>query len=98
MSYSIEKLILIAAPALSGLRTSLVQARDALVQALALAPDFAASINARIADLDAKIAILDSTADAAGLATLGVAVVKELAALPKEGLKPTFHPGDVTGG
>ena len=98
MALSIQRMVEIAVPALSGLRTSLVQARDALIQAKALAPDFAAAIDARIADINAKIAILDSTSDPAGLAQLGITVVRELAALPKEGLKPATHAGDVTGG
>lgn len=86
-----------AIPALGNLKDVMLDARASLVSARAQLPDLASVFDARIADLDAKIAALDQAADSTSLAELAVTVGKELLAL-KEGLKPKFHPGDVTGG
>ena len=98
MPKTIAELIAGAVPALSGLRASLVRAREALAAARDQAPDLAPVLDSRIADLDSKIALLDGVASADGLKALGLTVISELASLPKDGLQPRSHPGDVTGG
>jgi len=76
----------------------MVTARAAMVQMRDQFPDLAEVMAERIVELDKQIAMLDSIMDFQGLTQLGFTVVGELKALPKEGLKPRFHPGDVSGG
>lgn len=92
---TVAELIAKTSPALSDLRAQLVKARDSLIRLKAKFPDLAAEFDAQIADLEAKIAVLDSATTADGLAMLGIVVLQELRALPREGLKPHRHPSDL---
>lgn len=75
----------------AGLRQTLVNAREALAKQAATYPDLAGWLEPQIADLDAKIAALDSPLDPAGLAHLGAVVLKELSAVGTLHFTPTPH-------
>lgn len=98
MSYSIADLFGVAHPAYERAREVEMRIRDALVQAKALAPDFAASFDARIAEVDARIAALDAEVDHATLIKLGTQVIAELGNPSRWLRNPTSHPHATTGG
>lgn len=95
-----EKVITLIPNAANNVRAGLVTARDRLVNLQQTYPELAESLAGEIAALDAKIAAIDEAgiASAGGVLRIIVTAGKELAALPKEGLKPKRHAGDVTGG
>jgi hypothetical protein len=98
MPKSVAEAIAAGVPALGNIRDTLVKSREALINAAKSYPDLAPSVEKALAEIDAKIAVLDGVMNADYLAALGLTVLRELAALPSTGLSPTFHPGSVTGG
>jgi hypothetical protein len=90
----IEKVV----PALGDLKGHLLSLRASIHEAAIRYPDLGPTLEAKVAEIDARIALLDEATTPEGLAALGKVVIEELAALPHAGIRPAFHPGDVTGG
>lgn len=95
---SIAQVLAEAVPAVGDLKAFLVERRAELVKFKEEWPDTAPAVDRQIAELDAKVAVLDSVIDATALRDLAIVVVKELGDIPSQGLQPKPHPGDVTGG
>lgn len=77
----------------AGLRETLVKARDTLVRQVQQFPDLGDVLNPQIADLDAKLAALNTPLDPAGLAALAVTVLGELKQVGTLHFTPTPHAG-----
>lgn len=62
----------------AGLRETLVKARDVLLKQVQQYPDLADALNPQIADLDAKLAALNTPISPEGLVELGATIFGEL--------------------
>lgn len=78
---------------LAGLRETLVAARDALLRQVQQYPDLGDVLNPQIADLDAKLAALNTPLTPEGLAALAVTVLSELKQVGTLHFTPTPHAG-----
>ena len=78
---------------MAGLRETLTRAREALARQADAYPDLHDWLAPQIADLDAKIAALDTPLDPAGLAALAVTVLAELKQVGSLHFTPTPHAG-----
>lgn len=87
-----------AIPALADLRDKIVAQIERLKDLQAKYPDLTAQFQAGIDELEAELGKLDAVASPDALANLSITAVQELIGLPKTGLRPTSHAGDVTGG
>lgn len=93
MAKSILDVLTEANAQLAGVRETLVKARDALKRQAESYPDLAGWLEPQVADLDAKIAALDTPFDAAGLAALAATVLAELKQVGTLHFTPTPHAG-----
>ena len=82
-----------ANPLLADVRETLVKAREALAKQAAAYPDLAGWLDPQIANLDAKIAALDTPLDPAGLAALAATVLGELKQVGSLHFTTTPHAG-----
>jgi hypothetical protein len=95
---SIAEAIAAGIPALGDVRDTLLSARDSLISFGSQYPDLKGKTDKAIAEIDAKLKVLDTAMSGEALRQLGVTVLTELAAIPSEGLKPLYHAGAGTGG
>lgn len=87
-----------AVPALANLRSKTAEKIAQLRTLQEEYPDLSDQWQAIIDELEEDLAALDTVASPDVLANLSITAVQELLGLPKTGLRPASHPGDVTGG
>lgn len=78
---------------IANLRATLLNARNALAAQVDQFPDLADALNPQIADIDAKIAVLESPMEPAALAALAASVLAELKQVGTLHFTPTPHAG-----